>query len=441
MSETAIDCHDVWKSYRIYHQRSHTLKEKVLTRRNKYEEFWALKGIDLQIAAGSTTGIIGANGSGKSTLLKTMARILTPNQGYVDVHGTLASLLELGIGFHPELTGRENVYLSGSLLGRTRRDVAARYDEIVEFAGVEQFMDMAVKNYSTGMYARLAFAVAVSVEPEILLVDEVLSVGDESFQARCVDRMAKFRSEGHTVVIVTHGLDTVRGLCEEAVWIEGGVIREAGSSARVVAAYFDSVHGGVANEHPSADQDQAGAGAATIGAVTMVDGDGRETNTFETNGTLTVRVECHTDIPLRDIVCCIAVYRSDNFAYVIGRTSHDADFSDRPPGHHVIEFSVPALPLLPGGYLVSVGLQDLPQKQVYDWHDRRYGFFMMANAALPAGAGGIVHVDGRWSAAPAPPAEVGLRPERPSERGGLRPERASERGVPSDARPHGDPAA
>jgi len=417
----------VWKSYRIYHQRSHTLKEKALTRRNKYEEFWALKGIELQIAEGSTTGIIGANGSGKSTLLKTMARILTPNQGYVEVNGTLASLLELGIGFHPELTGRENVYLSGSLLGRTRRDVAARYDEIVEFAGVEPFMDMAVKNYSTGMYARLAFAVAVSVEPEILLVDEVLSVGDESFQSRCVDRMAKFRSDGHTVVIVTHGLDTVRGLCQDAVWIDDGVIREAGPSARVVAAYFDSVHGGVANEHPSASEDQAGKGAATIGAVTFLDGESREINTFETDSPMTVHVECHTDVALQELVCCVAVYRSDSFAYVIGRTSHDADFSGRPPGHHVIEFSIPALPLLPGGYLVSVGLQDRPQKQVYDWHDRRYGFFVLANGLLPAGAGGIVHVDGRWSAAPAAPA---LRPERPSERGAL-----------SETRPHGDPAA
>jgi len=400
MPHTAIDCHDVWKSYRIYHQRSHTLKEKVLSRRNRFEEFWALKGIELQVAEGSTTGIIGANGSGKSTLLKTMARILTPNKGHVEVNGTLASLLELGIGFHPELTGRENVFLSGSLLGRSRRDVETRYDEIVEFAGVEQFMDMAVKNYSTGMYARLAFAVAVSVEPEILLVDEVLSVGDESFQTRCVDRMAKFRSDGHTVVIVTHGLDTVRGLCEEAVWIDDGAIRESGPSSRVVAAYFDSVHGGVANEHPAADEDQAGAGSATINSVAFLDGGGRAMNTFETGTTLTVRVECRTEIALQDLVCCIAVYRSDSFAYVIGRTSHDADFSDRPPGHHVIEFTIPALPLLPGGYLVSVGLQDRPQKEVFDWHDRRYGFFVLADPLLPAGAGGIVHVDGRWSAAP-----------------------------------------
>ncbi len=439
MANTAIDCHDVWKSYRIYHQRSHTLKEKILTRRNQYEEFWALKGIDLEIAAGSTTGIIGANGSGKSTLLKTMARILTPNQGYVEVNGTLASLLELGIGFHPELTGRENVYLSGSLLGRSRRDVEARYDEIVEFAGVEQFMDMAVKNYSTGMYARLAFAVAVSVEPEILLVDEVLSVGDESFQARCVDRMAKFRSDGHTVVIVTHGLDTVRGLCQEAVWIEGGVIRESGSSARVVAAYFDSVHGGVANEHPSAEQDQAGAGAASITAVAFLDGEGRETTTFETDSTLTVRVECQTDLPLQEVIFCVAVYRSDSFVYVMGRTSHDADFSGRPPGRHVVEFSVPALPLLPGGYLVSVGLQDRAQKQVYDWHDRHYGFFMMDNARLPAGAGGIVHVEGHWTASPAPSAEAGVGGQLPAE-GAVAPERPSERSVVSEIRPHGDPA-
>ena len=408
MSGIAIACHDVWKSYRIYHQRSHTLKERVLTHRNKYEEFWALKGINLEIPAGSTTGIIGANGSGKSTLLKVMARILTPNRGHVEVNGTMSSLLELGIGFHPELTGRENVFLSGSLLGRSRREVDSRYDEIVEFAGIEPFMDMAVKNYSTGMYARLAFAVAVNVEPEILLVDEVLSVGDESFQSRCVDRMAKFRRDGRTVVIVTHGLDPVRGLCADAVWIDEGGIRHAGASSDVVAEYFNSVHGVGSDDHPAelAEDGSAPPGVTAVTAVSFLDGSGHETNTFPTGSPMTVRVECRTHVPLQDMVCCVAVYRADNFAYVIGRTSHEADFSAARPGLQTVDFAIRHLPLLPGGYLVSVGLQDRPQKEVYDWHDRRYGFFVLNDTNFPA-EGGIVHVDADWSVTQeADPAEL-----------------------------------
>jgi lipopolysaccharide transport system ATP-binding protein len=390
----------VWKSYRTYHQRSHTLKEKFLSRRNRYDEFWALKGIELEIPSGSTTGIIGANGSGKSTLLKTMARILTPNRGFVEVNGTMSSLLELGIGFHPELTGRENVYLSGSLLGRSRRDVDGRYDEIVEFAGIERFMDAPVKNYSTGMYARLAFAVAVSVEPEILLVDEVLSVGDESFQSRCFERMAKFRRDGHTVIIVTHGLDTVRGLCPEAVWIEDGAIKKAGPSSDVVAAYFDSVHGGMNTEGKGTGAlpgDATAVNHAVIRKVNFLGGDGKEAETFQTGDAMTVRVECETEIPLQDMVCCIAVYRADSFAYMIGRTSHEADFTSQGPGLQTIDFSIADLPLLPGGYLVSVGFQDREQKDVYDWHDRRYGFFILNDPGfLPAG--GSVHVKGTWKA-------------------------------------------
>ena len=157
----------------------------MLSRAHRYEDFWALKGIDLEVPTGTTLGIIGPNGSGKSTLVKTMAKIFNPNKGTLTVNGSISPLLELGTGFHPELTGKENVFLAGSVMGQTKRDVERRYDSIVDFAGIEQFMDIPVKNYSSGMYARLAFAVAISVEPDILLVDEVLSVGDESFQLRC----------------------------------------------------------------------------------------------------------------------------------------------------------------------------------------------------------------------------------------------------------------
>ncbi len=258
MGDIAISCDGVWKSYRIYHQRAHTLKEKVLSRAHRYEDFWALKGIDLEVEAGTTIGIIGANGSGKSTLLKTLAKILTPNKGSLTVRGTISPLLELGTGFHPELTGKENVFLAGSLLGQPKKEIEKRYDGIVDFAGIETFMDIPVKNYSSGMYARLAFAVAISVDPEILIVDEVLSVGDEGFQMKCWERISELRAEGRTIVLVSHSLPTVRTLCSKAVWLEKGTVREVGKAADVVADYLAEVH------HETAEQ-EGGAGAGSHG--------------------------------------------------------------------------------------------------------------------------------------------------------------------------------
>ncbi|HEX2273129.1 MAG TPA: ABC transporter ATP-binding protein [Acidimicrobiales bacterium] len=411
MALSAIACHDVWKSYRVYHEPSHTLKEKVLFRRNRYEEFWALKGIDLEVPVGSTTGIIGANGSGKSTMLKTMARILTPNAGYVEVNGTMASLLELGIGFHPDLTGRENVFLSGSLLGRTRRDVAARYDEIVDLAGIEPFMDVAVKNYSTGMYARLAFAVAVSVEPEILLVDEVLSVGDEDFQMRCYDRISEFKAEGRTIVLVSHAMDSIRSLCDRAVWLEEGALREAGEAHDVVASYLGEVHGGPSgpSEGPSEER-RFGSGEALLTDVVLLDGTGRSTSTFRTGEPLVVRMTYAAKEPLPNVLCSASVYRADGLAHLLGQNSRSRGLVLELSGRGVIEFTVPELPLLKGAYVLSVALHDDPVTKIYDWHDRAYSFFVVDNPRLPPEAG-MVHVESRWRtwtgdprAAAAPPA-------------------------------------
>jgi len=398
MSGTAISCTGVWKSYRYYHQRSHTLKEKILSRRNRYEEFWALKGVDLDVPVGSTLGIIGANGSGKSTLLKTMARILTPDQGRVEVNGLISSLLELGIGFHPELTGRENVFLSGSLLGQTKREVETNYDEVVSFAGIEDFMDMPIKNYSSGMYARLAFAAAVSVEPEILLVDEVLSVGDESFQLKCYERIAKFRREGRTIVLVSHSLDTIRSLCAEAVWIDSGAVRERGEAHDVVASYLGEIHGSpedVKEPDASFPSHRFGSGDVVITEVSMLDKDGTRTASFRTGDDMTIRVTYGTRVPGCRIVCSISVYRAANLARVVGRDTRDTGIDHESIEEGAISFTVRDLPLLKGEYLVSLAIHDETFKKIYDWHDRRYSFLVFENPDLPL-EGGIVHVDASW---------------------------------------------
>lgn len=400
MTDIALVCDGVWKSYRIYHHRSHSLKEKVLTRRNAYEVFWALKGIDLEVPAGTTLGIIGHNGSGKSTLLKTFARILTPDKGYLEVNGTLSSLLELGIGFHPELTGRENVYLGGSLLGQSRRQVDARYDEIVDFAGIEQFMDMPVKNYSSGMYARLAFAVAVSVEPEILLIDEVLSVGDERFQIKCYQRIAEFKAQGRTIVLVSHSLDAIRALCSKAVWIENGLVRENGEATEVVGNYLREAHASIARQLESSTH-RLGSGDMEIEEVTFVDGAGKDSASFRTGDPMTIRLRYRAGPQVQEASCGVAVYRADTQAYVFGQNSKAAGVEIPLTPTGVIEFTIPELPLLQGRYEISVALHDDDVTTIYDSFDRAHSFSVYHNPAMPGDAG-TVHVPSVWkTSAPA----------------------------------------
>ena len=396
----AIACHEVWKSYRIYHQRSHTLKEKVLTRRNVFEEFWALRGIDLAVPEGAAMGIIGANGSGKSTLLKTMARILTPNKGSVMVNGTVSPLLELGTGFHPELTGRENVFMACSVLGQKRRDVEDRYEQISAFAEIESFMDIPVKNYSSGMYARLAFAVAISVEPEILIIDEVLSVGDESFQLRCYQRLEELRAQGRTIVLVSHSLPTITSMCTEAAWVDHGEIREVGTAEDVVASYMAAVHSEAAEYAEQAEQHppgkRYGSGQAEITDVSFVDGDGQAVSSFRTGDPLTMRLEYRAEEVDDELVCGIGVLRAENLAYLFGQNTVQAGVP-LPRKEGTVEFTLPSLPLLKGEYLVNVVLHDRSGRHIYDCHDRKYWFSVVENAAMPV-EGGMMHVTGEWSA-------------------------------------------
>ncbi len=401
MADPAITCEGVWKNYRRYHHRSDTLKEKILARRNHFDEYWVLKDIDLEVPAGATLGIIGANGSGKSTLLKTIAGILTPNRGSVRVNGFLSSLLELGIGFHPDLTGRENVYLSGSLLGMGKSDIDTRYDDMIEFAGIQDFMDTAVKNYSTGMYARLAFALAVSVDPDILLVDEVLSVGDESFQMRCFERIADFRAQGGTIVLVSHSMEAIRSLCQDAIWIHDGLVRESGRSHDVAAKYLQEVYG-----HPpdggstSQEGSRFGSGEASVTDVALLDSTGAPAATFRTGENLTIRLEYRAEVPLEDVACSVAVYRADNLAHLFGQSTRQAGVPLRIVDSGIIEFEIASLPLLQGNYVVSVGLHDALGSKAYDWHERRYSFLVFENTDLTPGAG-TIHIDSTWRTRPA----------------------------------------
>jgi lipopolysaccharide transport system ATP-binding protein len=242
VSEIAISAENVSKRFRIYHERNQSIKQTLLRRRRGiYEEFWALRDVSLEIPVASSYGFIGENGSGKSTLLKCMAKILVPDEGTIKTQGSISALLELGAGFHPELSGRENVFLNGAILGISTKELNSKFDEIVAFSGIERFIDTPVKNYSSGMYVRLGFAVAINVSPDVLLVDEVLAVGDAEFQQKCATKFRELKASGCTIVVVSHALGMIDDLCESAAWLEHGKIRATGKSKDVIAMYEQHV--------------------------------------------------------------------------------------------------------------------------------------------------------------------------------------------------------
>jgi ABC-2 type transport system ATP-binding protein/lipopolysaccharide transport system ATP-binding protein len=238
--EPAVELENVSVLYRVPRERVSGIKEyaiRWLQRKIRYEEFWALKGVSFQVKRGEVFGVIGRNGSGKSTMLKVMARVLQPSRGRIVTRGKVAPLLELGAGFHPELNGRENIFLNSALLGFTRREAQDLLESIIDFSEVRDFIDAPLRTYSTGMVARLGFAVATSKRPEILLVDEVLSVGDGPFQEKCLERMNSFRAQGTTIIIVTHAMGTIQSFCQRALWLDHGKIQTEGEAGEVVERY------------------------------------------------------------------------------------------------------------------------------------------------------------------------------------------------------------
>ncbi len=240
-----ISVQDVSKRFRLERNRPSSLKEALLrTGRRDVDDFWVLRNINFEIEPGSFFGLIGHNGSGKSTLLRLMANIHRPTTGEITAEGRMSALLELGSGFHPDLTGRENVYLNGAMLGLSRRHMNEAMDEIIEFSGIGDFIDEPVKIYSSGMYVRLGFAVSVSVDPEILLVDAVIAVGDEAFQHRCMDHMNQLREKGCTIVLVSHSAALMEKLCDTVAWLDHGRVVELGDSTTVLRTYLDHMRGG-----------------------------------------------------------------------------------------------------------------------------------------------------------------------------------------------------
>lgn len=239
MNDIAVRVDHLGKKFRIYSERNQSLKSALMRGRvSKYDQFWALRDLSLEVTKGTTLGLVGGNGSGKSTLLKTLAKIYWPDEGDIEYFGRMSALLEVGSGFHPELTGRENIFLNGSILGMKRKEIEQRYEQIVEFSGVREFIDQPVKNYSSGMYVRLGFSVAIHVEPDILVVDEVLAVGDAAFQAQCFERFRELKRQGTTIILVSHDMEAVNSLCDQVAWIKKGKLQMLGPAKKVTQAYL-----------------------------------------------------------------------------------------------------------------------------------------------------------------------------------------------------------
>jgi ABC-2 type transport system ATP-binding protein len=388
VAETVIRVADVSKRFRLDKDKS--LKERLVLRRANrvpVEEFWALRNVSFELDAGNTLGLIGHNGSGKSTLLKTVGGILTPTSGFVEKRGRIAALLELGAGFHPDLTGRENVYLNASILGLTRAQTDQYFDAIVDFSGIEQFIDTQVKFYSSGMYVRLAFAVAVHVDPEILLVDEVLSVGDEPFQRKCLERIKSFQREGRTIVFVTHSLDQTRELCDRVILLEHGNVIVDGKPTDAIRTYRERY---AVDEPEDEDDEPEGSGELTITGVRVTDGSGASCRDFVPGDDVGIELEitAHTAVPAW--VCGVEI-RNQVDTLVFGTNSEllGVDLGGFGEGVRRIRFTLPRIPMTEGVYAVTVAVHPPAATQEFHRLDRTVAFTVRSSADQT----GVVHLN------------------------------------------------
>jgi lipopolysaccharide transport system ATP-binding protein len=420
----SIEFEQVSKRFTLHREKRNSFQERVvnlLRPRGESETFWALRDVSFNVPMGQTLGLVGHNGSGKSTTLKLITRILEPTSGNVRVRGRISALLELGSGFHPDLTGRDNIYLNGSLLGFGRADMLRRIDEIIEFAELGPFIDTPVKHFSSGMYMRLGFAIATAVDPDIIITDEVLAVGDEAFQRKCMDRMYKFRQEGRTILFVSHSLEMVRNLCTSAIWLDHGVLKAAGDPVTTIDAYLRQtnaqefarlerdrraqaglVEPAVADAQAAAEPTLIGAGLNRWGSreieitqVALLDAQGREPSTFQTGEPLTARLFYETQRPIDDPVFGLAIHHANGF-HINGPNTRFGGLSfGSINGRGYVDYTIDELPLLAGSYVLTAAVYDSTLTHPYDHHERMYPFVVQTGAI--GERWGSFHIPARWT--------------------------------------------
>ncbi len=372
---SAVSVRGVSKRFKLGHARFPSLKERVIHFGSApTDDFWALaeEGLDLEVPEGTTLGLLGHNGSGKSTLLKCIAGILRPTHGEIVTRGRLAALLELGAGFQPELTGRENVFLNGSILGMSRRDLSRRFEDIVAFAELDQFIDTQVRFYSSGMYVRLGFAIAVNVEPDILLVDEVLAVGDEAFQRKCLDRVAEFQRDGRTIVVVSHSPELVRRICQSAAVLDHGHMVASGDPQEAVQVFREHLR--MTPPRPRPGEPPPVDNRVRVTEVEFRHPGQPARAYLEPGEPLEVRAHFEVDAPVHDPVFTIMIYDSDGKLLHGSSTASESTPTGELDGPGEIVFAFEQIPLLDGEYAVTLCVTSDDGAYIYDWHEQRYRF-------------------------------------------------------------------
>jgi ABC-type polysaccharide/polyol phosphate transport system ATPase subunit len=370
------------------------LKATVLRRRRAvYKDLWALQDVSFDVAEGQSFGLIGHNGSGKSTLLKCIAKILTPNMGSITTHGKISALLELGAGFHPELSGRDNVYLNASILGLSKKEIDLRFDEIVEFSGLGDRIDTPVKNYSSGMYIRLGFSVAINVDPEILLIDEILTVGDESFQRKCAQKFDDFKDSGKTIVIVSHGMGAMKDLCDEVALLDHGHLVSIGKPDDVIDTYMGGVEKDV---RPDGEYGMRfGRGGAFIERVEMLGRNGEPIESLQTGDTITFRIHARAEERIEPPVFRLEIHNTHGMVIGGANTRYHGMNLDMARGRFTIDYEIDHLLLVPGAYDISATLFDWDLKDPYDVRHRFQRFFVEFGS--PPDTDGFTSLGGKWS--------------------------------------------
>ena len=421
-----IELRNVSQRYELQRIRQRSLQESFirLFRRTAADQgsFWPLRDISLRIDPGESVGIVGPNGSGKSTLLKVLSGVITPTQGDLIMNGRISSLLELGAGFHPELTGRENIYLNGSIYGFSRAQMNRRLDKIIDYAELGDFIDTPVKHYSSGMYVRLGFAVAIHTTPDLLLVDEVLAVGDTSFQRKCLASIQQFCEHGGTLILVSHDLNAIQSICRRAIWLEHGELKADGHPTDVIMAYIQHIMEreaelerqraaqlppAVSEDEPEEDERQPqapvrrfGSGRVQVTNVEFLDDGGKPSNRFQSDKAFTVRLTYTAASEVERPVFGIAIYHQQG-VHISGPNTKLARLAiPRVHGSGVVTYRIPALPLLEGSYTLSVAVVNENDTETFDYHDRLYAF------QVYRGQGGelygLVTLNGNWAHEPSP---------------------------------------
>ena len=384
-AETVISVRNVKKMFRVYRDRGNTLKDRILfAGRRKYEEHWVLNGVSFEVKRGEAIGLIGQNGCGKSTTLKMLTKILYPDEGTIEMKGRVSSLIELGAGFHPDLSGRENIYTNASIFGLNRKEIDARLEDIIAFSELEAFIDDPVRTYSSGMYMRLAFAVAINVDADILLIDEILAVGDAAFQAKCFRKLQEIKGRGTTIVIVSHAMSQLELICDRSVWVADGLVKMDGKPRDVHPRYMEWMSRKNQQEEKKKDEQETGeagetdsdgnlkrwgSGEARMTGVKVLGADGTEKTDFSPWDPFTIHIDYTAQKQLDDAVIGLAVYRSDGTLVYGTNTLIDMSSPVTLKTAGTIDLKIEGLPASNGSYSIDLALHR-PDGFNYDfWRD------------------------------------------------------------------------